>query len=263
MKRFALFIIAFTILLSLLMILGFNSTPAASAQELKETPIPCNIIGCVDSCPTPTPTMYPPNTLGDEFIKRASGEDEKSGSTELSGYEQVTDFSAVLGANYLETYESGGNGYFETDAVPVGEVWVVTEIQARYSGTSATSFQYIAWGEPGYITIMEILNPVNNVDYYESVNIIMEEGDKLIIFIYGRTTGDQMRLRFSGYKFDIPKATPPAGSWTSETVDIDGENVTLDYTVDLGDIAIVICLLFLAVPIVIYTQFRLVTTYLK
>lgn len=57
--------------------------------------------------------------------------------------------------------------------------------------------------------------------------------------------------------------TPTTTPETSEIIEIDGSHVKLDYTVTLGDIAIVICLLFLAVPIVIYTQFRLVTTYLR
>lgn len=57
--------------------------------------------------------------------------------------------------------------------------------------------------------------------------------------------------------------TPTPTPETSEILEIDGSHVKLDYTVTLGDIAIVICLLFIATPIVIYTQFRLVTTYIK
>lgn len=57
--------------------------------------------------------------------------------------------------------------------------------------------------------------------------------------------------------------TPTTTPETSQIVELDGGNLKLDYTITLGDMAVVIVGLFLATIITIYVTTRIVTLYLK
>jgi len=58
-------------------------------------------------------------------------------------------------------------------------------------------------------------------------------------------------------------ATPTPPPETSEYIELDGEYFKLDYTISLGEMAIVIVGLFLSTILVIYTITRIVTIYIK
>lgn len=72
-----------------------------------------------------------------------------------------------------------------------------------------------------------------------------------------------MALAMATHPAAAQTETPTVTPETSEIVEIDGNYLKLDYTVTLGDMAIVIGGLLISGTLTIYTIVRIVTTYIR
>jgi hypothetical protein len=112
-------------------------------------------------------------------------------------------YSDTLLLAYSNTNLAAGFNELLSAAVPAGKIWIVTNINIGYIGTSPVEMGVgIKRGTTTY-TIWWERPPVSNVSYNKQGWWVLKEGDKLNNYVSGATAGDDMYFDFQGFAVDI------------------------------------------------------------
>jgi hypothetical protein len=112
--------------------------------------------------------------------------------------------SAAVYRTWSSTTLAAGDNTLNDSAVPAGEVWVITNMAARYVGTFATVHLrlVIVNGGVGYVQF-EIDPPHNDHIEGQQGWWVLFPGDNLRLFITGATLNDDAFAYATGFRVDI------------------------------------------------------------
>jgi len=90
------------------------------------------------------------------------------------------------------------------DAVPAGEVWIVTAICAwNRSGATTTCISCGAYDGESYVVVGQVASPAKYVPATYQGQLILKAGDKLFGYFVGAAVGDTLTLDYWGYKMRV------------------------------------------------------------
>lgn len=113
-------------------------------------------------------------------------------------------YSAAVGEAVTNTSLAAGANTLSSTAVPAGEVHVITNIAAAYSGTVTNVILTVRINDSG--TIYELYGqkpPVTGVYYDRQGFWVLKPGAKIDLLINGATLNDDGFLYIAGFSFDI------------------------------------------------------------
>lgn len=111
--------------------------------------------------------------------------------------------SASLIKRYSNLSLAAGTNTLDSDAVPVGELWILTLYTMLYQGTPPTWMVAKLVSGADDPNILRVFAPASLGTYGGSVNLIMQPGDKFRVTVAGATANDDLYLDLMGYKMDI------------------------------------------------------------
>ncbi len=118
--------------------------------------------------------------------------------------EKLFGFSGIVSEEKSNTNLSAGNNALYGSSVPAGEVWVIKQVTLRYVGTSPTRiYAHLSVGGVA-VELLDVESPVSGARNPAAVDVLLEEGDKVIARVEGATAGDDFYLRYCGYKLAAP-----------------------------------------------------------
>ena len=140
-----------------------------------------------------------------ELIQELRGALHSINTDELQvrGEDQVFSFKGPL-VLLATGAVSGTNGYINSEAVPAGEIWVVTTVAARDATTSVTRI-FISNNHNGVGGIFYSEDKVWAVGEfsYWSGHTYLDVGDFVQAFFLGSLPGDTCRLIITGYRMTV------------------------------------------------------------
>jgi len=90
------------------------------------------------------------------------------------------------------------------DAVPAGEVWIITAICAwNNSGATNTLIACGAYDGTNFFALDQVAAPARFVPATYHGCLVLKEGDKVCGYFAGVATGDALLLRYWGYKMRV------------------------------------------------------------
>jgi hypothetical protein len=114
-------------------------------------------------------------------------------------------FADNLGKYYVNAALGAGFNAINSDTVPAGYVWIVTQVAIRYTGTSPTNIFVVARPQGQDIVVASFQSPTSNVWYYERAEVYLKEDEYLSGRVSGATGGDKLEYEFGGYVTDVNK----------------------------------------------------------
>ena len=112
-------------------------------------------------------------------------------------------FSGIVEGNYSDTDLDAGANDVDGPAVDTGEIWVITCVSGRYSGTVPTFIRADAVGLAGAMQLFRQDAPASGRWYPVQVHVTLQEEDFMRLHVEGATATDDLLLRYSGYKMKI------------------------------------------------------------
>jgi len=108
----------------------------------------------------------------------------------------------VVGQMFTETAGAGDNTLTGT-VVPAGEIWVIQAICASDITSNTTRIYVRAWG--GALPMVIADEYVVTAGHWVTMQaeMLLKEGDYITAFFVGCTAGDDLYLRWWGYKMAI------------------------------------------------------------
>lgn len=99
---------------------------------------------------------------------------------------------------------SSGDSSHSGPNVPSGEIWVITGMSLRYSGTPPSRIYGRVAGGGSFHYICMVESVTSGVDYpFTFSNILLDEGDQMQMRVIGGTSGDDIDFRYQGYTMSI------------------------------------------------------------
>jgi len=112
-------------------------------------------------------------------------------------------FGGIVEESLSYTNLDAGSNWLYGTYVPAGELWIIQNAMISYQGTAPTWLEILAAGLGGTITLLAVDSPAVNRGYPWGGNCILQEGDQMAGKVSGATAGDNMYLRYAGYKMKI------------------------------------------------------------
>lgn len=112
-------------------------------------------------------------------------------------------FSDYLSEGLVDTNLSAGFNALDGTVVPSGEVWVITTGAIMYVGTSPTAIQIVPDVNSVACPCLYQASPTSAIWYCVNGTFILAEGDKFRARVDGATAGDDLYLRYNGYKMEV------------------------------------------------------------
>lgn len=108
-------------------------------------------------------------------------------------------YTSVLGARKINNALAAGNVSLDIDAVPADEIWIVTNLAMRYSGTAPTRMTVtVTIDSIGYSLYREE-TVVSNEIYDRQGWWVLAEGDQISLGIIGATLNDAASIWATGF----------------------------------------------------------------
>ena len=107
-------------------------------------------------------------------------------------------------AEYLSTNDAtAGNNYLTGTLVPVGEVWVVTNLLLLNVGSATVATQGELYdGTTGFI-VHRVSAPASGAIIEWQGQVYLKAGDRMRATFYSCSLGDNLRATFLGYKMKV------------------------------------------------------------
>jgi len=137
----------------------------------------------------------------------------------LPGYLPVSSHGYVAGGWYKNSIQFGysdtvlkvidnlaiaaGNTTQNLAAVPAGKIWVITNFQFIYIGTSPTAVQIAIVSGGNVARIYRQVSPTSGVGYDRQGWWVMKEGDYAQMQVMGGTANDDIYFHSYGFAVDI------------------------------------------------------------
>lgn len=115
-------------------------------------------------------------------------------------------YSGVVRDQQSDTNLDAGTNTLDSDTVPAGEVWVLTNISYRYVGTVTNCSLYVTIYDGSTATYLssKAAGTVASALFYNVEGpIVLAAGEKIRLTVFTATATDDCTLHISGYKFDI------------------------------------------------------------
>lgn len=117
---------------------------------------------------------------------------------------QVTDFDSMVYGTVNDLALGAGANTILSPAVPADTIWRITYFSAYYSGTVAgLNLTYLIQDEvPLYFDTL--VTVPNNIMVGNPIELYLSAGQKIGVFCYPATAGDDMYFYWFGYAFAAP-----------------------------------------------------------
>jgi hypothetical protein len=112
-------------------------------------------------------------------------------------------YSAIVNLNWYNQNLPAGNSGYNSDAVPSGKIWVITNVAICYGGTTSTKIDLVVYRDGIYPMIFNQASPANNIWYDRQGWWVLRAGDVLRAGAYGATAGDDLYAQAIGFAVDI------------------------------------------------------------
>jgi len=112
-------------------------------------------------------------------------------------------FGGIVEEALVDDNLDAGTNYLGGSVVPAGEIWVVQNFAIQYVGTAPSRMNVLAVGLGGTMVLFDDLNPVQSFWYTWAGTCILQEGDYLVVAVFDATAGDDLYLRYVGYRMEI------------------------------------------------------------
>lgn len=112
-------------------------------------------------------------------------------------------YTSALGARKINNALAAGNNTLDIDAVPADEIWVVTNLAMRYTGTAPTRMTVtLTIDSIGYSTYRQ--ETVVTQEVYDRQGWwVLAEGDQISMVIIGATLNDTAAVWATGFTTSI------------------------------------------------------------
>ena len=112
-------------------------------------------------------------------------------------------YSGVVAYDLKNTSLAAGTNFLNSPTVPVGQLWVITSLSLKYSGTSPTGVGVDIVHDGVTIRIYRQVSPASDVVYDRQGYWILNEDDYLEGYVAGATAGNGLAFSIYGHSIDI------------------------------------------------------------
>jgi hypothetical protein len=113
-------------------------------------------------------------------------------------------YSDTVQISLSNTSLAAGSNVIDSGAVPAGEIWILTNISLRYTGTvSSVTLTATIYRGAAHYRLFTQDSLVNSKFYGFAGQWVLKEGDVLRFEIASATAGDDAYLNAVGYRVDI------------------------------------------------------------
>jgi hypothetical protein len=108
-------------------------------------------------------------------------------------------YTSALGARKIVNALAAGNNTLDIDAVPADEIWVVTNLAMRYTGTAPTRMTVTLTIDSIGYSVYRQETVVSNEIYDRQGWWVLAEGDQISMVIIGATLNDAASIWATGF----------------------------------------------------------------
>jgi hypothetical protein len=122
---------------------------------------------------------------------------------EIYTVENFPRYKEILEESVGDASLSAGDNTLNGSVVPAGEIWLVTLVYMDVISTDVTKTQIRVSGLASLQHLYTFPTPLNDTWMGGVTNALLQEGDKMQLFIEGAAAGDDGYLRYSGWKAEL------------------------------------------------------------
>ena len=112
-------------------------------------------------------------------------------------------YSDTVSGGVANDNASAGFNYLSSATVPSGEIWVIQAISGSNVNTACSKIILLVRGSNLDCPILDQVSCTADVWVTWTGSVALKAGDCLRVYFYGCTAGDDIRLRYLGYKVSV------------------------------------------------------------
>ena len=112
-------------------------------------------------------------------------------------------YRATVNESISNTNANAGINALNSATVPAGELWIIQLIGAMNVNTACSRIAFFVYRTPTEYPVLDQVTCTANVWVTWAGNVVLKTGDYLKAYFLGCTAGDDIYLRYLGYKVSV------------------------------------------------------------